>query len=178
MTIMKSSICNLRPVNTEDILRSLIWRNDDDVKRNLLSFRLPVTKPMEEAWVQKAMNGDTDRIIFSIEDETALHVGFIELNTIDYFSRNAYYAIVIGDKTARGKGIAKSATQLILEFAFNKLNLHKVCLQVAEYNHAAINIYKKIGFEQEGVLKEQLFMDGSYHQMICMGFFKQNLAEK
>ncbi len=177
MTTLSNTFCTLRPVSTDDIARSLIWRNDEVVKKNLLSFRLPITKPMEEAWIAKAMNGDADRIVFSIEDSQQTHVGFIELNTIDYFNRNANYAIVLGDENARGKGIAKNATELILDFAFNKLNLHKVCLQVVEYNESAIALYKKIGFSNEGILKEQFFMDGKYHDMICMGIFKDNLQD-
>ena len=74
MTTLSNTICTLRPVSPDDIARSLEWRNDELVKKNLLSFRLPITKPMEEAWIAKAMNGDTDRIVFSIEDKEAVHV--------------------------------------------------------------------------------------------------------
>jgi len=173
--MLSSTSCLLRPVEKEDIERSLVWRNDDAIKKNLLSYRLPITKPMEDAWIEKAMNGDKDRIVFAIEDvATKKHVGFIELNSIDYFNRNAQYAIVIGDENARGKGIASSATQLILNYGFNQLNLHKIYLQVAAYNTNALQLYKKLNFKEEGTLIQQHFMDGQYHNMICMAILAEN----
>lgn len=175
MTVLSSTICKLRPVEKGDIERSLVWRNDETIKKNILSYRLPITRIMEDAWVEKAMNGDKDRIVFAIDEVYSKnHVGFIELNTIDYFNRNAQYAIVIGDENARGKGIASSATQLILDYGFNQLNLHKIYLQVAAYNKSAYELYLKLNFKEEGTLVQQHFVDGKYHDMLCMGILAEN----
>ncbi len=171
--------CNLRPVSREDIERSLVWRNDEFIKKTLLTYRLPVTRPMEEEWIEKAMNGDKDRIVFAIDGkEPVKHVGFVELNSIDYLNRNAQFAIVIGDESARGKGIASDATRAILQYGFNTLNLHKMYLQVVAYNEQALHLYDKIGFKIEGVLRQQLFLDGEYHNMVCMGVLKEDFKDK
>ena len=168
--VLKDQICTLRPVNQEDIQRSLIWRNDSLIKKDLQTYRLPITKPMEDDWIIKAMNGDKDRVVYSIdENESSLHVGFIELNSIDYFNRIAQFAIVVGDKSVHGKGIGFSATRQILNYGFNQLNLHKVYLQVASYNPAAIALYEKVGFVIEGRLRSHYYNDGKYHDMIAMG---------
>lgn len=169
--------CRLRPVSQQDIERSLTWRNDPEVKKNLLSYRLPITKPMEENWIEQAMSGNKDRIVFAIDSvETNKHVGFVELNTIDYFNRNAQLAIVIGDKEEYGKGLGTSTMNLILSYAFNELNLNKVYLQVAEYNQAAQALYAKIGFQEEGRFRKQHFTEGSYHDMIAMGILQEDFT--
>ena len=168
--LLQDQICTLRPVSRDDIERSLIWRNDPLIKKDLQTYRLPITKPMEDSWIEKAMNGNNERIVFAIdENKTLQHVGFIELNSIDYFNRNGQFAIVIGDESAQGKGIGMSATRQILDYGFNQLNLKKVYLQVAEYNSTAIALYRKIGFITEGKLRSQYFKDGAYYDMIAMG---------
>lgn len=175
MSVIKGNICTLRPVSENDIKNSIIWRNDSEVKSNLLTYRLPITQPMEENWIEAAMNGNSSRIVFSIDwIENNTHVGFIELNTIDYFNNTAQFAIVLGEKNARGKGIAKEATQAIIKYAFDELNLNKIYLQVAAYNDPAIQLYTKIGFVKEGTLKNHIYNQGSYHHMIAMAIFKSN----
>ena len=168
--ILKDQICTLRPVNQDDITRSLVWRNDPLIKKDLQTYRLPITEPMEDDWIEKAMNGDQDRVVFAIDDNVSKkHIGFIELNLINYFNRTAQFAIVIGDKSSQGKGIGNSATSQLLDYGFNQLNLNKVYLQVASYNSKAIALYNRIGFIQEGTLRDQYYKDGSYYDMIPMG---------
>lgn len=168
--LLKDQICTLRPVSQDDIARSLIWRNDPLIKKDLQTYRLPITKPMEDDWIENAMNGDQDRVVFAIDENSShQHVGFIELNSIDYFNRSGQFAIVIGDVSAQGKGIGMSATRQLLDYGFNQLNLNKVYLQVAEYNRTALGLYEKMGFITEGTIRSQYFKDGAYFDMIAMG---------
>lgn len=86
-------------------------------------------------------------------------VGLVELVEIDLIHRNAEFQIII-DPQSQGKGYASIATKLAIEYAFTILNLHK--------------IYQKTVFQIEGELKEEFFINGSYHDAIRMCMFQRD----
>ena len=61
-------------------------------------------------------------------------VGFVYLNNIDWFSRNAEFGILIGERSKHGKGLAREALSLLVGYAFESLNLHKLYLRVVAFN--------------------------------------------
>jgi len=67
---------------------------------------------------------------------------------------------------------------MILRYAFDELNLHRVFLQVFSFNQRAINLYEKIGFKQEGQFRQALYRGGKWHDIVVMGIlsteYKQN----
>ena len=68
-----------------------------------------------------------------------------------------------------GVGLGAEMTSILLELAKDK-GLHRVGLEVVEDNIAAVNLYKKMGFEIEGVIREGYFgADGKYHNVMVMG---------
>lgn len=172
----KSKKIQLRPLQLSDMERSILWRNDPDIRDMTLSYRFPVTQVMEENWYRKSMAGeDHTKVFFAIENnDDGKHIGFTHLYNIDFISSNAYFGIVIGDKSEHGKGKSKEAIHLILQFAFKQLNLHKINLEVASFNKKAIAVYRSFGFSTEGILKEQIFMDGLYYDRISMAIFRDD----
>ncbi|HEX2038079.1 MAG TPA: GNAT family protein [Chloroflexota bacterium] len=69
----------------------------------------------------------------------------------------------------RDGGYGTEALSLALRYAFEDLKLHKVYLRVLEYNRRAIRTYEKCGFRPEGVLREEMKVDGHWHDLIYMG---------
>ncbi len=69
----------------------------------------------------------------------------------------------------RDQGYGTEALRLVLGYAFRELKLHKVYLRVLEYNTRAIHAYQKCGFRVEGVLREEMKVDGRWHALIYMG---------
>nr|WP_245837279.1 GNAT family protein [Virgibacillus phasianinus] len=66
---------------------------------------------------------------------------------------------------------------LLLEFGFGILNLHRIGLDVFEYNARAIKAYKKLGFQEEGVIRDELFYDGKFHDSILMGVLRKEFRK-
>lgn len=92
---------------------------------------------------------------FAIVDlETDELIGNVGFPRIDYINRVAEFGIFIGNKDYWGKGYGVEATQLILDFGFNVLNLNNIYLKVYSYNQPAISCYKKAGFKEAGRLRE------------------------
>lgn len=161
----------LRPLSAGDRVISARWRNDPAIRDNILGYRFPVTEEMEGAWINAVLKDQSrKRVILAIEDKAdrAL-VGFVYLNNIDWFARNAEFGILIGDRDRRGMGIARDALELVAGYAFATLNLHKLYLRVVAFNRRAVGLYGKFGFLREGIQRQQAFVRGRYHDVVMMG---------
>src|SRR5699024_7529756 len=98
-------------------------------------------------------------------------LGFVQLISIDYIHRKAEFTIMI-DPRGQGHGYASIATHLAMDYAFSVLNLHKLYLIVDKMNEKAIYIYKKTGFQVEAELKDEFFVNGTYHNVVIMSMFQ------
>lgn len=151
----------------------LSWLNDHEVTRGLETGVFPSTKESLVDFIQKT-SGNRDNIIFAIVDKARnKHIGNIKLGNIHWIHRHGELGILIGDKSSWGKGFATEACSLLVEYAFGKLNLHKVWLAVFSNNPAAIKVYEKLGFAVEGTLKEHVFSGGKFEDKILMSIFNK-----
>lgn len=111
-----------------------------------------------------------------VEKESGQHVGNIELSDIDWVHRKAKYSIIIGDESAQGKGYGFEASLLLLRHAFGKLNLNRLELGVHEDNVAARKLYEKLGFSEEGRLRQAFLREDSYRDLIVMGLLAEEFC--
>jgi diamine N-acetyltransferase len=164
----------LRPLRSDDRARSVRWRNDPDIRDNILGYRFPVTEAMEADWVDAVLKDQSrTRVVLAIEDniDHAL-VGFVYLNNIDWFARNAEFGILIGERSRHGKGLAREALSLVADYAFETLNLHKLYLRVVAFNKRALRLYRDFGFVDEGVQRQQAYLRGRYYDVVLMGLIR------
>lgn len=119
---------------------------------------------------EKHIHDQTERR-FIVEHEGE-RIGLVELVEINHIHSRAEFQIIISPQH-QGKGFAKTASLLGMEYAFKTLNLHKLYLIVDEQNTKAINIYEKIGFKKEGTLLEEFFVDGYYKNAHRMAAFQK-----
>lgn len=110
------------------------------------------------------------RFVIDVEGNFA---GVVELVWIDFIHRNCEIQIIILENF-RGFGYAQQALKKGIEYAFSILNMHKVYLYVDTSNATAVHIYKKIGFEIEGNMKEQFFSNGTYRDSYFMGLLRSD----
>lgn len=103
-------------------------------------------------------------------------IGFIVIHSIEWNNRAGLLSIGIGDPSFRNKGFGTNALQLMLRYAFCELNLNRVGLDVIEYNKRAIRAYERVGFQQEGRMREAVNRDGkSYDRVIMESFILSGL---
>ncbi len=129
---------------------------------------------MEADWVNSVLKDQSrSRVVLAIEDrrDGAL-VGFVYLNNLDWFSRNAEFGVLIGEREKQGKGFAREALELVVRYAFQELNLHKIYLRVVSFNKRALELYRTFGFAQEGVQRRHAFVRGRYHDVVLMGLIR------
>ena len=165
----------LRPVELNDAERFYKWRNDLQVKKSAMMHPFPVILESEKEWIESISKiKDNKFVVFSIcEKDTGNFIGFVKLFNINWVHRFCYFGIVIGEDTARGKGYGYEVLTLISKYAFDILNLNKILLEVIKMNDAAVKLYEKFGFTEEGLLKQQCYFDGKWQDVIIMSLFKK-----
>src|SRR5881396_341274 len=144
----------LRPLASTDLRRCVKWFSDPQIIR-FLGRDAPVTLAEEERWFRD-YERRTDEQIFAIEVE-GNHIGNLGLHKVDRVHRKADVGIVIGEPTLWSKGYGTEAMRVALRYAFDVLGLNKVSLDVLEYNIRAIHTYERLGFQREGLHREDVY---------------------
>jgi len=145
------------------------WLDDREVTKFMDSGVFPnATEKMEDFYRSTVLS--RDNAIFAIVDkETDKHIGNIKLGPINWISRLAPLGIMIGNKEFWGQGYGAEAIRLVVDYAFNRLNLHKVTAGVVAINHGSAQAFQNAGFEIEGKAKSQFFYDGEYYDSLYLG---------
>lgn len=137
----------IRPLIIEDAYTSVKWRNDPEVfKYTGNTYDHEITLESELSWIKRVIESEDEYRCAILVD--GIYVGNIYLT--DITDKDAIYHIFIGNKNYWGKGVAKKASDLILEYAFDKLRLQSVKLKVHKNNESAIALYAKLGFKTIG----------------------------
>ena len=161
----------LAPVREGDSEQLFDWINErSDVLLNA-SYR-PVHFADHAEWFDRIRKAP-DVVLFAIRtlDDDDL-IGTCQLHTIDMRGRSAELQIRIGKPGKRGRGHGHEAVALLLRHGFSDLNLHRVYLHVFATNARAIDLYRRIGFAEEGCLRDAAFLDGSYTDVLVMGILE------
>ncbi len=141
----------LREVESSDLPALLRWRGDPENRRWFFDPS-PVTEEAHEAWYNRYLRAEGE-ILFVIEARGS-PIGTIGLVGIDRRRGTAELGrMLIGESRARGKGFGRAATRLLLRYAFERVGLSRVSLEVQEENARAIGVYEACGFRREGVLR-------------------------
>ena len=141
----------LRLLTEADLPTTLAWRNQDEVRKWFL-YSECITPEQHAAWFTAYLERDNDFvfIIELIEDNSHPEmrpVGQVALYNIDWQTGTAEFGrLMIGDFTARGHGVARCATETLLDYGANVWGLQEYNLDVLTENRAAIAIYERIGF--------------------------------
>ncbi|MBD3195811.1 MAG: GNAT family N-acetyltransferase [Candidatus Lokiarchaeota archaeon] len=142
------------------------WSNDPEVRvfaRNVMPNTIEDTKK----WLKpREEKGAPDHIVMTIwHKQNKKPIGVIGLGDINWFNRWANAFIQIGDKDYWKKGIATEATEMLLKYAFEEVNLNKVSGGVIVENIGSWKVAEKVGFKFEATLKNEFYVNGKYHDV-------------
>ena len=157
----------LREVEGEDLDLIVKWRNDPEILKWLFSY-LPLSKVKQRKWYEKYLDDNTQQTFIIEVNEEKTPIGTIGLTDIDYKNQKGELAIIIGEKDYLGKGLGEECLNLLVKFAFDELNLRKLKALVFSDNDTAIKLYEKCGLKEEGVLKEEIFKQGTFKDVVLM----------
>jgi len=181
--IRKNKKCNLfledkhislREIELSDVTKTYHkWMNDPEVTQYLESrFKTWSLKKLR-SFVRKIKSSPDYIFLAIISKEKNKHIGNIKLGPINRNHNFADIGIIIGEKSFWGKGFATEAIRLVVDYAFNRLKLHKLTAGSYINNIASIKAFKKAGFLVEGIRKKHLFYNGSYVDGLLLGIVRK-----
>jgi len=151
------------------------WINNRALVVNSSSFA-PVHWSSHRDWLERVTKDPTMRI-FAIRDANNDQlIGTCQLHSINPLTRSAELQIRIGPTEARGKGVGTDAVSALVRFGYDDLNLHRIYLYVFAKNEAARRCYDRVGFREEGVLRDAGFINGGYCDVVMMSLLQPEWA--
>ena len=164
----------LRAVEKEDAVVIQKWHNDPDVRKLSRCGGLPVSRTSEEEDIEAART-TREVYLLIIQKATNKPIGFVRSKIIDIPAGTVWLRFAMGDTAMWGRGYAREALTLFLKWLFAEQNMHRVTLETYATNKRAVTFFTKIGFKQEGVLRQAVCIDGAYEDIISFGLLKHEL---
>ena len=164
----------LRPLEEADAPVYVRWLNDPEVSRYLEMGQFPLNLMREQDYIRNLYADQSNMNLGIVLKDDDRHIGSAGLHRIHPANRSATFGIFIGEKDCWEKGYGTEAVRLMLRHGFQTLNLNRVHLRAFEFNVRAVRTYEKAGFVQEGVLRQEHYAEGSYHNVILMGILRED----
>ena len=174
--MLKGDKVILRPMRREYLEKYQEYLND--VELSLLASEDP-PMPMEPERLQKRYDEHLatprrDFLWFAIEVQGGKFVGQCILHHFDQAARTCELGITIGDHDYMGRGYGRDAVRLLTKYAFRLLNMRKVWLATNGTNERAQKSFRASGFEEEARLRNHIWLDGRYDDLVYMAAFRED----
>lgn len=161
------------PERSLHLENALTWMNDPETTASL-KLNLGVSRWQEERFFDH-VDGDRPKSFhWAILDQTERHVGFIGLTGVDWLNRNASGGLVLGERSAWGRGLASDAVRVRSRFAFDTLGLNRI--DGHTINPAMKRVYLKCGYRSEGVARQKIWREGRWRDVEMFGLLREDWA--
>ena len=146
-----------------DLEQVLIWRNHVNVRRYMYTQH-EIKLNEHKSWFECAITDSKKHLL--IFEENRQPMGYVNFNEAEK-GGIMNWGFYVAPNAPKGSG--RKLGCAALNHAFIKLKFHKVCGQTLYYNQRSIVLHQKLGFQQEGLLRNQHFDGNSYHNVIFFG---------
>ena len=166
----------LRAIEPSDADEYFKWINDESTNFYRGNYSPTSFADCRQALEDFAATPNSLTLIIAAGDgQTTL--GLVGLRGICLRSRRAETWVYIGDPAQWGKGYATDAMRVLLGYAFDSLNLHRIWLECDPKNTGAVKVYERLGFLREGIHRDGYFKRAEYHDTITMGLVRTRHAK-
>jgi RimJ/RimL family protein N-acetyltransferase len=172
-------LVRLRPLTTADVDHMMTWVNDPEIVGNFAAFSgRGFTRDEELAYIERVTRSDTDEVFVIERAADGAYLGNVGIHQIHWPSRVGRLACIIASRAEMGRGYGSAAIRAILDWAFARPApaLHKVWLMCFRENLRAQAIYRRIGFVEEGILREEYFHQAAWRDMVRMSVLDREWA--
>lgn len=158
----------IRPITEEDTDLIIKWRNSDAVRPYFI-YQKPFTREGHLNWLKTMIESGCGYqfIVCTIEGDEP--IGCTYLRDYDREHNKIEYGVFLGSEEVKGNGIGTEILGLTLQFAFKTLGIHKVSARALSDNIASIHSFLKGGFTKEAYLKDEVFVNGEYRDIVLLG---------
>ncbi len=149
------------------------WFNDEETTKFMQRHYYPHTKQQQIDFYKSSIENNPTKVQCGIYHKQAeVLIGTISLNNIDFINSNCELSVVIGEKNFQNLNSLVESHKLMIRHAFETMNLHRV------YGGSMIKeidllFCRALGYSREGVLKQQVYKNGVYHDVYLFGILKE-----
>lgn len=162
----------LRRFERADVEQLYKYRNDPEFQRQLVGVSAGYSHKDLEDWIdyhRKVANEELWAIADAQSDQCVGQVGLYQINHRD---RTAEFGIGIGFEEFQGGGNGTAVTRYVVDFGFRQLGLNKITLTVNSDNARAIAVYSRVGFQRDGLLRQEVWKDGAFLDVVVMSLLR------
>lgn len=155
----------------DDLEMVFNWRNHPEIRRYMYTTH-QIGFEEHKAWFERvSKDSNVELLIF---EQSGIPMGFVNFNATSFsgVAEWGFYMSPIAEK-----GMGKRMGLEALKYGFNDRGLRKICGQALSFNKGSISFHKKLGFTEEGCLREQYYDGTNYHNIICFGLLKYQWEE-
>jgi UDP-4-amino-4,6-dideoxy-N-acetyl-beta-L-altrosamine N-acetyltransferase len=157
----------LKRVTQDDLERIMYWRMKPSVTKYMNTDPILDMEKQKE-WYSKISR--SDEMYYWIIWVDGVPIGLIGIIDIDRANRRCSWIWYIGEDEYRGKGIAKKIQLNLYDYVFETLGLNRLFSHILSYNeHEINNVHLACGYEVEGIMKQHVYKNGQYLDVVIMG---------
>ncbi|SDQ94496.1 GNAT family N-acetyltransferase [Natronobacterium texcoconense] len=166
---LEEETVTLRTIETEDGEFVQQTFNDPRVRR-CLSMYSPISGHEEREWIESIGDDDGVHLLVCVDGDP---VGTASLDSPNEAWGSTEIAYMITPEEW-GNGYATDAVRCLCRYAFDERRLNKVYARVYETNVGSQRVLEKVGFEKEGTLRKEAFVEGEYIDLYRYGLLAED----
>lgn len=177
LTFLTGERITLRPLIEADADGPYVsWFNDAAVCQGNSHHIYPYHREQALTYIRQTAQGRDTLVLAVVLRADGRHIGNIALQSIHPVNRTAELSIVLGDKSAWGKGYGLEAAQLLVAHGFLALNLHRIGCGTFHENIAMQKLAHSLGMKEEGRRRQGAFKDGRYLDIVEFGLLRSEFS--
>lgn len=163
----------LRAFEPDDYKTTIRWRKDDGIWDMLGGTKYFVSEAYEKQWKENTIFNSKDVKLAVCLVENNRHIGNVYMTNINETNRSCVSHILIGEREYWGKGYAREALLLAIDYMFNERNIHRIQANILASNVASLKMHEKCGYKLEGTLHDAVYKNGRYQDQCVLALVKK-----
>jgi|TARA_B110000495_G_C23035324_1_gene618096 RimJ/RimL family protein N-acetyltransferase len=150
----------LKKVTRKDLEKIKNWRNSKGVWEFNTQYTL-LNQFNQKQWYDELLINSSQKM-FIIYNSQKKAIGICGFRDINSENKNADVSIILGDSKDRGKKLGTETLNLLVDYGFNKLNLHHISASIFSYNFKSIKVFEKMNFKLDAIMRDCIWRNGKW----------------
>lgn len=166
-------VSNMNPVKIIPLSKAYLeflrqTRNHLEINKYMVED-VKISRQAQEKWYQGYLTRKDIKVFIALLGKEP--VGYSQIRHIEPKHKSCELVFAIAPQF-QGQGLGKQLCQQTVDYALRKLKMHRLWLGVLLFNQRAIKLYQQCGFKQEGILREAIFKQSKFYDLLIMSLIK------